>query len=99
MVVCISVLARREYMDENELKKQLLEKWLAQRDDLTTLIEAIERDLGQSSESASNGYVSKTPLTGASRLVGQVSSAHLTIKPGEFYGMSQTEAAQAYLRK
>lgn len=86
-------------MDENELKRQLLDKWLAQRDDLTKLIEALQRDLGQSSESTGNGNVAITPLAGGLRASGQLSTVHLQVKPGEFYGMSHTEAAQAYLRK
>ena len=86
-------------MDENELKRQLLEKWLAQRDDLTKLIEALQRDLGQSFESTGNSNVANTQLAGTARASAQVSAALLYVKPGEFYGMSHTEAAQAYLRK
>ena len=78
--------------DEHEVKKQMLAKWISQRDNLTILIEALQRELGEEVEPATGtlGIRGGTPTV----IVGPPK-----IKPGEFFGQSQTEAAATYLRR
>jgi hypothetical protein len=79
--------------DEKEVQQQLLGKWIAQRDNLNRLIEALQIELGQ--DPSGNAVV--TPSTGHFSISG--SATALKIRPDEYFGMSQTEAAYAYLKK
>jgi hypothetical protein len=79
--------------DEQEVKRQLLAKWITQRDNLNRLIEALQVELGEEGQAS----VVITPQPGSVSFSGL--PAHIKIRPDEFFGMSQTEAATAYLKK
>lgn len=80
-------------MDEGEVKRQILAKWIAQRDSLNQLIGALQAELGDPVD------VTMTPLTGTLNMSGGLAVTKLQGRPDEFFGMSQTEAAAAYLKK
>jgi HB1, ASXL, restriction endonuclease HTH domain len=73
-------------MSDNDitLEQRLLEKLLAERDELDTQIAFLQRRIGQ-------------PLAAASSVTAESTSA--PVQKGEFFGMSRAEAAIALLRK
>ena len=77
---------------EKEVKRQLLEKWIRQREDLTRLIEALQRELGESVPNISQVANSVSGST-------DKQSPPQTIRADAFFGMSQTDAAYSYLKK
>ncbi len=77
--------------DEIELQKKMLAKWIGQRDHFNRLIEAMQIELGQAADLIVN--------SGSTEVKQQRSSGSEHIVPGEFFGLSQTEAAAKYLKK
>ena len=84
--------------DEQEVKRKMLAKWVAQRDNLTVLIEAIKRELAEEVQSPTEALTSRA---GTLTFMGSppVIMESSTVKPGEFFGLSQTDAAAAYIKK
>jgi hypothetical protein len=82
--------------DENEskIKLKILGDWIAQRDDLSRLIEALQRELGMQAAQEQGATMAATPLSSSPRPSGPVQ-----IRADEFFGMSQTDAAATYLKK
>ena len=77
--------------DEKEVQQQLLAKWITQRDNLSLLIEALQIELGEVDSSLeARSTRAPTPRSG--------SLGRVEIRPDEFFGMSQMEAAYAYLK-
>ena len=81
--------------NDREIERKLLAKWVSQRDKLNRLIEGLQEELGEEMVSASHAMhyesvssTKETPKTGK-----------LSIVPGEFFGLSQTDAAAKYLKK
>ena len=84
--------------EEHEIKKQMLAEWIAQRDDLTVLIQAMQRELGEEVQSTTEGLTSRAAtltIMGSPPVLMESSQ----VKPGEFFGLSHTDAAAAYIKK
>lgn len=76
----------------NEKEKELLASWIAERDQLNVLIDGLKKRLGQK--------VAGSPLDkGASGKIETSVTDSGDVRPDKYFGMSQTEAAAAYLKK
>jgi hypothetical protein len=85
-------------IDEKEVKRQILDKWIVQRNNLNQLIAALQAELGDPVNT------DITPGTGGMNFSGNTGGVAATAgklqgRPDEFFGMSQSEAAAAYLKK
>jgi hypothetical protein len=80
---------------EKEVIRGILAKRIAQRDELNRTIEALQNVLGEAISESVQSVSSGTQPT-FSQFFPQAS---LLIRPGEFFGMSQTEAAYSYLKR
>jgi hypothetical protein len=74
----------------NEKEKELLAQWIAERDQLNTLIDGLKRRLGKSA----GALPDKGDTSGREDHVD-----HHDGRPDEYFKMSQTEAAATYLKK
>jgi len=78
---------------DKDTERQLLAKWIAQRDNLNRLIEALQLELGEEVVEPAPGTLGIRGGTPAV-IVGPPQ-----IKPGEFFGLSQTDAAARYIKR
>lgn len=77
---------------DKDTLRQLLAKWITQRDNLNRLIEALKLELGEEVDPA-------TGTLGISGGTPTVIGGPPQIKPGEFFGLSQTDAAASYIKR
>jgi hypothetical protein len=73
-----------------EPEQELLDKLLAEREELDRHIAFLQKRLGMSSESGLSSTVSTSP---------RLDITHAGIQKGEFFGLSRPQAAVALLRK
>jgi hypothetical protein len=93
--------------DEKEPLRRTLEYYRQQRQQkldelrpIETMIRQLERDLGEAPSLADVGNeVTTAAAISGSSAIGLIISPMFSLRPDEFYGMSQSEAAKAYLRK
>ncbi len=82
--------------EEREIQKKMLVKWIAQRDNLNRLIQALQLELGEEIDQAN---ASATGYEAAFKPIIPSLAERSKVVPGEFFGQSQTEAAAQYLKK
>jgi hypothetical protein len=94
-------------MEESEHLRKTLEHYRQQRQAkldearrLETIIRQLEEDLGQASTVA-EGEIDEEETGGSPLLIGPAGNVWkaASVRVDEFFGMSQSEAAKAYLRK
>src|SRR5260370_20213685 len=92
----LSDLVERFFMEDKDHLRKTLEHYRLQRQQMVEklraiepLIKQLEQDLGEASEDGEDLGIAGVPLP----------APPLFIKPDEFYGMNQSDAAKAYLRK
>jgi hypothetical protein len=81
-----------------EAKRAVLASYVKQRADLDFLIGALQRDLGEAVTETpkSESSVSGTPLT---ITVGAAININELVTPGDFLGLTQVDAIQAFLKR
>src|ERR1017187_70554 len=103
--VALYVKPDEEHMDERDHLRKTLEHYRMQRQQkldearaFDGIIRQLERDLGEQSTVEDSGIAPGDSGTLSTVRMGGLSPLH-NIRPDEFFAMSQSDAAKAYLRK